>query len=480
MKHALLLIFMLYSTVLPAGERIIMDCNSNLSFVHYLTSICSSESHGRLLRDLFYQRRGPSSQDEAVLVRARTLLSRLPDELILMKEKDRTVSRSLRDILYLLASSSKEQSDFRFHLQSVIPYEILPEFFRISDYLRPVFEQIFYLPGKGQVPGLLDAISSTTSQALSSGAFNKVARFFGLDAEGNEFRIMLVPISLTQEEAVCLNRQGGTSFRSESFGPLQVVECPFPEEPVPSWENYAKRITGIAMHEIIHYCQNMSPRWSGLESLLLQNHPAEGRWIVPYLREAVATAAGNAYLTHQSGGDESDSSWYGQSCTDEFSKSVFPLIKGYLDRNASVDEVFFDGSRRRFEQVFPHSENRPSIFLLYSRLETAGMDQGLITGQFIGILRKSMPSFTSGFAGEPGCTVVYAVRKGYEGLLPKELPINRQLLEKCKRHREYYLAGWDKVSKNRVLVIVCQGSHRFSPLLEKFLQMQYIEESGVL
>ncbi len=160
-----------------------------------------------------------------------------------------------------------------------------------------------------------------------------VAAFFGLDTATQPLILSVHLIAHPLESS---------PTRAEVIGNQAVVEVLAGEQP-------AGRIA-VIVHELVHYLFAIAPpaihevRLQGA----LQAQNSRSSAALGIMNEALATAIGNGYVEEQLQGEqfagyfERDRSFYAQPDIDTAAKSIYPLIREYLDDGRLMDEEFID------------------------------------------------------------------------------------------------------------------------------------------
>ena len=160
-----------------------------------------------------------------------------------------------------------------------------------------------------------------------------VAAFFGLEKSTQPLILSVHLIGHPLESS---------STRAEVIENQAVVEVLAGEQP-------ANRIA-VIVHELVHYLFAIAPpaihevRLQGA----LQAQNSRSAAALGIMNEALATAIGNGYVEEQLRGDqfvgyfEQDRSFYAQPDIDMAAKSIYPLVREYLDDGRMMDEEFID------------------------------------------------------------------------------------------------------------------------------------------
>jgi hypothetical protein len=112
---------------------------------------------------------------------------------------------------------------------------------------------------------------------------------------------------------------------------------------------------GVAIHEIGHVLYEEQPlklQWK-IDSAFNQSKSKYARYAYGYFDEALATACGNGWAAAQLSGNIDTGSWYDDDYINKYAKSIYPLVKKYIEGGKSIDCSFVTKCIRRFEQTFP-------------------------------------------------------------------------------------------------------------------------------
>ena len=136
---------------------------------------------------------------------------------------------------------------------------------------------------------------------------------------------------------------------------------------------------GVMAHEFAHVLFSTMSMDSvrRLQGAFLDAPSPARRYAETWMNEALATAAGNAWLYRELNGEPQDGEWYSDPVVDAYAKAIAPAAHAALDAGVQMDEALVARFVEAFDRAFPDALNDPAVILPHAVLVVdAGDDVG--------------------------------------------------------------------------------------------------------
>ena len=294
---------------------------------------------------------------------------------LIAKVKKEQIGRSQVDRMYALAATSKSKEELKFLIYGLRQNRKADEkpylaFLEAIDHFSPHHEKLARAAAK-PLRQLLGHLKSKKMSRLTNELVRKTMKFYRAELPIEKIDIVIVPlVGLKSEEKLT---------RSQSFGPLQVVEAILPSK---EFGHY-----GVVIHEIAHYCQDHSiPLEKAFVHMKESSKVHGGMLRQSVFNEALATAIGNGYAENRAGIKWSKR-WYENAVYDKYAKALYDKTKEYLIKNRELDESFANHSLRVFKKLFPNIHKKTDKVFRSVFLAT----QGYKPNELAQLLRNKFP-----------------------------------------------------------------------------------------
>ena len=394
-------------------------------------------------------------------------------ELIARVQKEE-IGRSQVDRMYTLAAASKSKEELKFLIYGLRKNRKADEkpylaFLEAIDHFTPRYEKLARIAAK-PIRQLLHHLRSKKMRRLTTELVRKTTRFYRAELPIKEIDIVIVPlVGLKPKEKLT---------RSQSLGPLQVVEVILPSE---KFSHY-----GVVIHEIAHYCQAHSkPLERAFAHVKKVSKTHGGLLKQSIFNEALATAIGNGYAEKRAGLKWSKR-WYENTVYDKYAKALYDKTKEYLLENKELDESFADHSLQTFKRLFPNIHKKPntvfrSIFLATQGFESKGLALLLRSKFPIEEMDLSSPishPFTKeGFLESANKTKIFLLPPRQLAVLKSFSGLEYEKVQTIAQSKESFLfVHWSDKWRSFFIVVVANKEKDGKRLMEKLFTKDKIDE----
>jgi hypothetical protein len=126
------------------------------------------------------------------------------------------------------------------------------------------------------------------------------------------------------------------------------------ESAIPTTLQDYNKLLSVTLHEIFHllYDEQSLIVKSNIEKWFVSNPSRNSRYAYLLLNETLATALGNGYVYGKLIGKEDTAMWYRRKYTNLMAKTIYPLLKQYIQFQKSIDESFINDYIQLYDQNF--------------------------------------------------------------------------------------------------------------------------------
>lgn len=136
---------------------------------------------------------------------------------------------------------------------------------------------------------------------------------------------------------------------------------------------------GVMAHEFAHvlFSNLTMDAVQEIQGAFLDARSPARRFAEAWLNEALATAAGNAWVYRQLNGEHQQGEWYSDPVVDAYAKAMAPPVHAVLDAGGRFDEALVETVVEAFDRAFPNALDDPAVVLPHAMLV---VDAGINTG----------------------------------------------------------------------------------------------------
>lgn len=224
--------------------------------------------------------------------------------------------------------------------------------------LDPLVERALRVPAARDLGELLRRRRGEPVQRGLREGLERIRAVLDVPPGGPVLRVELV--GLPRLEGVALR-----SLRSQSLGPLQVVEVLLPTDPL--------RDLDVLVHEASHALFRRSRSFPAVLDALPRLDPERGPLLADQLlEEALATVFGVEVARDL--GLEPGASWYQDPHIDPLARRLAPAVRSYLGRGRPLDPFLVRHALGLFSRLWPRARERVDMAFQGVTLVTGGLD----------------------------------------------------------------------------------------------------------
>jgi hypothetical protein len=231
----------------------------------------------------------------------------------------------------LVTSSTPEE--FRSRAIGVLPIPDINLIIKILETFTPVYDKIIFETAQPVIERQVKDIQHVLVERKINLYFEQAKRFYQSSWDSSiPFQIALYP----------LPQQGG--FGATAYN--DVAECAAPQ----SMTDYSAMIS-VLLHEATHVLFQEQPSniQFKLHEWLDQSSSRYSRFATALQDEVFATSIANGYFSEKLEGRLNPGNWYNQKYISSMAKTVFPVLKEYLQTDKAMDKAFVNHYISRFE-----------------------------------------------------------------------------------------------------------------------------------
>lgn len=230
---------------------------------------------------------------------------------------------------------SRTLDEFKVSAMGIIPNDNLLRLVSILNEFTPVYRELIYQPNKAQFERQLGELENLIASTNMNSYFSIGIRFYNSSWDDSvPFNLVFYPLP---------NSRGytATAFANNA------------ESPIPTGLTDYKGLLSLMFHEMFHILYDNQPlalqtemrRWRAA------NPSKSAHYAFTLLNESLATALGN-YVSAKLNGKLNEGSWYGRKYISEMAKTIYPLVKDYVDKQRPIDKEFIDDYIKLYDDNF--------------------------------------------------------------------------------------------------------------------------------
>ncbi|AZA80231.1 hypothetical protein EG347_11050 [Chryseobacterium sp. G0186] len=243
-----------------------------------------------------------------------------------------------RDILKKNLIETKNLNDFKLRSIGIIPNATLQSLTEIISAFTPVYNELIYIPNKGQFEPQLKDLSQYSREKNLEDYFQTGLSFYHSSWDASiPFEIALYPLP------------NSTGFTAQAFynNFISAVQT--------NLKDY-KSLFSVMLHETYHilYDEQSLEVKKEMDQNFKKNPSKYSNYAYQLLNEALATALGNGYVYEKLNGKADPNDWYNSQYIDLMAKQIYPTVKEYIALKKPIDQNFVDTYIRLYETHFPN------------------------------------------------------------------------------------------------------------------------------
>lgn len=228
--------------------------------------------------------------------------------------------------------------EFKKRSYGIIPNIDLNMISSIISEFKPIYNELVYLPNKEKFLNQLKNVKRLISETDVDSAFKKVLYFHNSSWDDSiPFTTTLYPIPD--------NRNSGftaTAFYNHAVGGIPL-----------GLSNY-ELLLSVMFHEAYHilYDEQSLLFKKQVSKWFSNNNSQVSQYAQLLFNEAITTSLANGYLFKDFKGKMMDGRWYNNKYISKMAKSLYPIVKEYLDGEKQIDENFINRYISIFEEDY--------------------------------------------------------------------------------------------------------------------------------
>lgn len=382
---------------------------------------------------------------------------------------------STMDLLWIASANATSVDDFATRTIGFLPPNDHTELIAILRSTLPYYKKHVWIPTEDKRTRMEQALLPYAPQIES--LFNKVDVFLGSGwSKTTPFRIMLYPIPL---------KSGGTTAIPKGNNLI----CSYLSER----EKEAEDLIGIAIHEMNHILFDAQPLalQENIDTWFTTSTNPYAPLAYDFFDEGLATAVGNGWAYEQLHGKLDPREWYSFEYINGFGKTLYPLVKRYMDSQKTIDQAFVDQAIVLFGEAFPKAISDLDILMNNLNIFSQTEDESIIDSYFAGVrerFRMRSAYFSSPINSEDSFkrfresnrTKLIVLDKDHASTLPV---LQKQFADfpKGLTTDDSYIVGfYDQETKSDILFINCKQKEDYPILMDKLKVEKYITHGKII
>lgn len=254
-----------------------------------------------------------------------------------------------RDILKKNLIETHTLNDFKLRSIGILPNATLQSLTEIISAFTPVYNELIYIPNKGQFEPQLKDLSKYSREKNLEDYFQTGLSFYNSSWDASiPFEIALYPLP------------NSTGFTAQAFynNFISAVQT--------NLKDY-KSLFSVMLHETYHilYDEQSLEVKKEMAQNFKKNPSKYSNYAYQLLNEALATALGNGYVYEKLNGKADLNDWYNSQYIDLMAKQIYPTVKEYIALKKPIDQNFVDTYIKIYETHFPHWIDEPDHIMTY-------------------------------------------------------------------------------------------------------------------
>jgi len=257
------------------------------------------------------------------------------------------ISQNLMDLYTIRSIQSIDLNDFFERAIGILPLQIEKRFFDILKKIEPFYKKEIWNSSMSPLLSIRRSFDRSSEELNLEQFFNTMKIFYGsVWPSSQKFYVGLHPIP---------GKDGHTTAQSigivESVGLL-------------TQETDLHGRFGVIIHEMAHsiYREQTVETIENWKTWLESTNSKYTRVFKANVNEAIATAIGNGYVYEKLSGIIDMTPWYNDDVIEPIARTIYPLVKEYLNQNKAVDLQFFKKSLAKIEKEVPFIDKAYSSY----------------------------------------------------------------------------------------------------------------------
>jgi len=248
---------------------------------------------------------------------------------------------------YLAASAdAQDLADLQRRTVGLLPNEVLASLDSVYRFFMPAFDTLAWQPHAAELGRLRADYAEFLTRSQLMQKFERLRTFYGsVWPDDLPFRVQLNPqLDVNQGFAGLVFTNHATAS-----GNLVLLDCH------PISRTFVDG-TSVVFHEMSHSLSVQQRRelQQRVEGWYLHHPSPNHRATYNLMEEALATVAGQWIYAQQTGQTESGE-WYHDDYINRYTKAIYPLMAGYVERGQTIDSLFVSQAISTFDQTFPQA-----------------------------------------------------------------------------------------------------------------------------
>lgn len=229
--------------------------------------------------------------------------------------------------------NSPTLDDFKHRSLGIIPNASLFKLYSILTEFGPVYRELVYEPHKEVFERQLGEMRKLIVSADMTSYFDTGIKFYDSSWDNSiAFNLVFYPLP---------NSRGwiATAFYDNA------------QSAIPTSLTDYNGLLSVVIHEIFHtlYDEQSSELKKEIVQWFISNPSRNSRYALRLLDESLATALGNGYVSAKLSGKENPGNWYNDKYINHMAKKIYPMVKGYIESQRSIDKSFIDNYVRIYD-----------------------------------------------------------------------------------------------------------------------------------